>query len=71
MSGLINVCAIGVLLTITSSAFVSAARAAAAICDVAACIATKCKGRKANGIQLCQSGWQFDVAGNKNKGLCK
>ena len=52
-------------------ALVSEARAAAAVCDAAACISTKCKGAKGNNIQTCNSGCQIDAAENKKKGLCK
>ena len=51
-------------------ALVSEARAAA-VCDAAACISTKCKGAKGNNIQTCNSGCQIDAAENKKKGLCK
>jgi hypothetical protein len=44
---------------------------AAAVCDAAACISTKCKGAKGNNIQTCNSGCQIDAAENKKKGLCK
>jgi len=44
---------------------------AAAVCDVNACINTKCKGQKGNNIQTCNSGCQIDVAENRKKGLCK
>jgi len=51
--------------------FVSEARAAAAVCDVNACISTRCKNAKGRGIQVCNSGCQIDVAENKKKQLCK
>ena len=50
---------------------VSEARAAAAVCDAAACINNRCKRVKGNAIQVCNSGCQIDVAENKKKGLCK
>jgi hypothetical protein len=52
-------------------AFVSEARAAAKVCDVAACMNTRCKRAVGTGIQSCNSGCQIDVAENKKKGLCK
>jgi hypothetical protein len=52
-------------------AFVSEARAAAAVCDVAACLNTRCKRAIGSSIQSCNSGCQIDVAENKKKGLCK
>ena len=50
---------------------VSEARAAAAVCDVAACINQRCKRSIGRGIQVCNSGCQIDVAGNQKKKLCK
>ena len=46
---------------------------AAAVCDVNACISTRCKGamRMGNNAQVCSSGCQIDVAENKKKGICK
>ena len=52
-------------------AFVSEARAAAAVCDVATCINNRCKNARGQGIQRCNSNCQIDVAENKKKGLCK
>ena len=52
-------------------AFVSEARAAAAVCDVNACINTRCKRAIGRGIQTCNSNCQIDVAENKKKQLCK
>jgi hypothetical protein len=52
-------------------AFVSEARAAAAVCDVAACMNTRCKRAVGTSIQSCNSSCQIDVAENKKKGLCK
>ena len=52
-------------------ALVSEARAAAAVCDVAACINTRCKRAMGTGIQRCNSNCQIDVAENKKKNLCK
>jgi len=54
-----------------AGAFVSEARAAAAVCDVAACMNTRCKRAVGTSIQSCNSSCQLDVAGNKKKGLCK
>jgi hypothetical protein len=51
--------------------FVPEARAAAAVCDVNACINTKCKRAVGNNMQSCNSNCQIDVAENKKKGLCK
>ena len=51
--------------------FVSEARAAAAVCDVSACINTLCKRAIGSGIQSCNSGCQIDVAENKKKNRCK
>lgn len=48
----------------------SKARAAAAVCDLAACINTKCKGAVARAIQLCNTNCQIEIAENKKK-LCK
>lgn len=53
-----------------ASAFVSEARAAAAVCDVNACINTRCK-RAGTGMQRCNSNCQIDVAENTKKKLCK
>ena len=50
---------------------VSEAQAAAAVCDVNACINTRCKFKKGHGIQICNSGCQIDVAENQKKKLCK
>ena len=52
-------------------AFVSEARAATAVCDVNACINTRCKRAMGQGIQRCNSSCQIDVAENKKKQLCK
>jgi hypothetical protein len=52
-------------------AFVSDVRAATAVCDVNACINTRCKRAIGNGIQRCNSNCQIDVAENKKKQLCK
>ncbi|MEH2523288.1 uncharacterized protein (UPF0333 family) [Bradyrhizobium sp. AZCC 2176] len=52
-------------------AFVSEARAAAAVCDVAACINTKCKRATGSNSQRCNSNCQIDIAENKKKRLCK
>jgi hypothetical protein len=52
-------------------AFASEARAAAPVCDVAACMSTRCKRAIGSSIQSCNSGCQIDVATNKKKGLCK
>ena len=52
-------------------AFVSEARAAAAVCDVNACINARCKRAIGTGIQRCNSNCQIDVAENKKKQLCK
>jgi hypothetical protein len=52
-------------------AFVSEARAAAAVCDVAACMNTRGKRAVGSSIQSCNSGCQLDVAENKKKGRCK
>jgi hypothetical protein len=52
-------------------AIVSEARAAAAVCDVNACINTRCKRAMAGNAQRCNSNCQIDVAENKKKGLCK
>jgi hypothetical protein len=50
---------------------VSEAQAAAAVCDVNACINTRCKRARGSSIQVCNSGCQIDVAENKKKKLCK
>jgi hypothetical protein len=50
---------------------VSEAQAAAAVCDVNACINTRCKRARGSSIQTCNSGCQIDVAENKKKKLCK
>jgi hypothetical protein len=55
----------------TACAIVSEARAAAAVCDVAACINTRCKRAIAGNAQRCSSNCQIDAAENKKKGLCK
>ena len=55
----------------TACAIVSEARAAAAVCDVAACINTRCKRAIAGNAQRCNSNCQIDIAENKKKGLCK
>jgi hypothetical protein len=52
-------------------AFVSEARAAAAVCDVNACINTRCKRAIGNNIQVCNSNCRIDVAENQKKRLCK
>jgi hypothetical protein len=54
-----------------TSVIVSEARAAAAVCDVAACISKRCKRSIGRGIQVCNSGCQIDVAENQKKKLCK
>ena len=54
-----------------TSVIVSEARAAAAVCDVAACINQRCKRSIGRGIQVCNSGCQIDVAENQKKKLCK
>ena len=51
--------------------FVSEARAAAAVCDVNACMNTRCKRAVGRGIQICNTNCQIDVAENKKKQLCK
>jgi hypothetical protein len=53
-----------------TGALVGEARAAA-VCDVNACMNTRCKKAIGSGIQRCNSGCQIDVAENKKKGLCK
>jgi hypothetical protein len=55
----------------STCALVSEARAAAAVCDVAACINTRCKRAIAGNAQRCNSNCQIDAAENKKKGLCK
>jgi hypothetical protein len=44
---------------------------AAAVCDVNACISTRCKRAMGNNAQTCNSGCQIDVAENKKKWICK
>jgi hypothetical protein len=50
---------------------VSGAQAAAAVCDVNACINTRCKRAIGNYIQVCNSNCRIDVAENQKKRLCK
>ena len=50
-----------------ASAFASEARAAAPVCDVAACMNAKCKRAYGQGIQRCNSNCQIDVAENKKR----
>lgn len=54
-----------------AGAIVSEAQAAAAVCDVNACIEKRCKRAIGNGIQRCNSNCQIDVAEAKKKQLCK
>jgi hypothetical protein len=54
-----------------TGALVSEARAAAAVCDVSACLSKRCRRAIGTSIQSCNSGCQIDVAENKKKGLCK
>jgi hypothetical protein len=59
------------LLVGLAGSFVSEARAAAAVCDVNACINARCKRAIGSGMQRCNSNCQIDVAENKKKNLCK
>jgi hypothetical protein len=59
------------LLAGTLCVIVPEARAAAAVCDAAACMNKRCKNARGGGIQVCNSGCQIDAAENKKKGLCK
>ena len=59
------------LLAGTTCAMVSEARAAAAVCDVAACINVRCKRVQGSSIQICTSNCRIDVAENQKKKLCK
>jgi hypothetical protein len=58
-------------LTLLAAAIISEARAAAAVCDVAACINNRCKRAVGTSIQVCNSNCRIDVAENQKKKLCK
>ena len=55
----------------TAGVMVSEAQAAAAVCDVAACINQRCTRARGTNVATCNSGCQIDVADNKKKKLCK
>jgi hypothetical protein len=63
--------ALALLSTILFAGMAPEARAAAAVCDAAACIAKYCKGAIASNAQRCNSNCQITAADNKKKGLCK